>query len=85
MVMWGVFTSPRYRRRGLGRQVVETALQHAFDNRVRRVNLLVYLPNGPAIALYRALGFVEYGTEPEAVRLDGRYHDGVHMSLVRNR
>ncbi len=85
MVMWGVFSSPRHRRRGLGRQVVEAALQHAFDNKVHRVNLQVYLPNAPAIALYTALGFVEYGTEAEAVCLDGRYHDGVHMVLVKDR
>jgi RimJ/RimL family protein N-acetyltransferase len=85
MVMWGVFTSPRYRRRGLSRQVVEAALQHAFDNGVRRVNLQVYVPNEPAITLYKAIGFVEYGIESEAVCLDGQYHDGVHMTLVKSR
>lgn len=85
MVMWGVFTSPRYRRRGLSRQVVDTALQHAFDNGVHRVNLQVYVPNEPAIALYKAIGFVEYGAESEAVCLDGHYHDGVHMTLVKDR
>jgi RimJ/RimL family protein N-acetyltransferase len=85
MVMWGVFTSPRFRRRGLIRQVVETALQHAFDNGVNRVNLQVYVPNEPAIALYKAIGFVEYGVESEAVCLDGQYHNGVHMTLVKDR
>ena len=49
------------------------------------VNLQVYLPNAPAIALHTALGFVEYGTEAEAVCLDSRYHDGVHMVLVKDR
>ena len=85
MVMWGVFTSPRHRRQGLGRQVVETALQHAFDNGVHRGNLQGYLPNEPAIVLYKSLGFVEYGVEPEAVCLDGKYHNGVHMTLVKGR
>lgn len=85
MVMWGVFTSPRYRRQGLSRQVVEAALQHAFDNGVYRVNLQVYVPNEPAIALYEAIGFVQYGIESEAVCLDGRYHDGVHMTLAKDR
>ena len=28
MLMWGVFTSPRYRRRGLSRQVVEAAIRN---------------------------------------------------------
>ena len=81
MVMWGVFTSPRHRRRGLGRQVVETALQHAFDNGVHRVNL----PNESAIVLYKSIGFVEYGVESEAVCLDGQYRDGVHMTLAKDR
>ncbi|RYF45128.1 MAG: GNAT family N-acetyltransferase [Comamonadaceae bacterium] len=85
MVMWGVFTSPRYRRRGLGRKVVEVALRRAFDNGVHRVNLQVYVPNEPAIALYKTMGFVAYGVEPEAVCLDGQYHDGVHMTLVKDR
>lgn len=82
MVMWGVFTSPRYRRRGLSRQLVEAAIQHAFSNGVQRINLQVYVPNEPAITLYRSLGFVEYGVEPEAVYINGQYHDGVHMTLV---
>lgn len=85
MVMWGVFTSPRYRRRGLSRQVVDTALQHAFDNGVNRVNLQVYMPNEPATALYKAIGFVEYGVESDAVCLDGCYHDGLHMTLVSDK
>lgn len=84
MVMWGVFTFPRLRRRGLSRQVVDVALQHAFDNGVLRVNLQVYVPNEPAIALYRAIGFVEYGVESDAVCLDGHYFDGVNMTLVKD-
>lgn len=81
MLMWGVFTSPRHRRRGLSRQVVESAILHAFSNGVRRINLQVYVPNEPAMKLYRSIGFVEYGTETEAVYIDGQYHDGVHMTL----
>jgi len=83
MVMWGVFTSPRYRRLGLSRQVVETALQHAFSNGVHRVNLQVYVPNEPAIALYKAIGFVEYGIESDAIHINGQYYDGIHMTLEK--
>ena len=81
MVMWGVFTSPRHRRRGLSRKVVESAIQHAFSNGVRRINFQVYVPNEPAMKLYTTIGFVEYGTEPEAVYIDNQYHNGVHMTL----
>ena len=82
MLMWGVFTSPRHRRRGFSRQVVESAIQHAFSNGVRRINIQVYVPNEPAMKLYRSIGFVEYGTEPEAVYVDDQYYDGVHMTLT---
>ena len=85
MIMWGVFTSPRHRRKGISGPVVKIALRHAFDSGANRVNLQVYVPNNPAIALYQKIGFTEFGTEPEAVCLDGRYYDGVHMSLSKSR
>jgi hypothetical protein len=47
--------------------------------------LLVYMPNEVAISLYRSLGFVEFGTEPEAIQLAGSYFDGMHMSLLAAR
>lgn len=83
MVMWGVFTSPEYRRRGLSRRAVESAVAHAFSNNVLRINLQVYVPNEPAIGLYKSIGFVEYGVEPQALYLDGKFHDGVHMTLTQ--
>ena len=55
----------------------------AFSNGVHRVNLQVYVPNEPALELYKSIGFVECGAEPEAVYLDGQYYDGIHMTLVK--
>ena len=83
MTMWAVFTSPEYQRRGTGRRLVEHAIRHAFDNGIQRINLTVYLPNEPALHLYRSLGFVECGREPDAVQLEGRYYHGVQMTLQR--
>jgi GNAT superfamily N-acetyltransferase len=73
---------PLIRERGLGRQVVGRALDHARQNSVRRVNLTVFLPNPAAVNLYASLGFQSYGLEPEAVCLGGNYHDGQHMTLA---
>jgi RimJ/RimL family protein N-acetyltransferase len=81
MVMWGVFTSPRFRRRGLSRLVVEQTIRHALVSGAVRINLLVYVPNEAALTLYSSLGFIECGLEPEAVHLNGQYFDGAHMSL----
>lgn len=81
-LLWGCFVEPGFRERGLGRQVVSRALDHARQNSVRRVNLTVFLPNRTAVTLYSSLGFQSYGLEPEAVCIDGNYHDGQHMTLA---
>lgn len=82
VILWGTFVSPRLRRRGLGRLLVERAIEHARAHAVRRVNLTMYLPNDAAERLYDSLGFVRYGVEPEAVCLGGTYYSGARMSLL---
>lgn len=83
MIMWGVFTSPRFRRQGYGRGVVDAAIQNAFNSGVCRINLQVYVPNEPALTLYKSIGFAEYGAEPEAICLGGKYYDGIYMTLMK--
>jgi len=80
-LLWGVFVSPRWRRRQLGRSLVARALSHARDAGIVRVNLTVYVPNQAAIALYASFGFETSGVEKESICLAGNYHDGVQMSL----
>jgi RimJ/RimL family protein N-acetyltransferase len=82
--LWGVFVWPQVRGNGFGRAVVCKAIDHAFANGARRINLQVFVPNPEALALYLSLGFVEYGREPEAVCLAGVYYDGLQMSLANN-
>lgn len=82
--LWGVFVSPHHRRQGVGRALLVRALEHTAAHGVRRVNLTVYLPNAPAIALYESLGFAQCGVEPQAVCLDDAFHDGCQMSLQQN-
>lgn len=80
--LWGTFVAPSHRRQGIARALVQRVIDHAREHGVRRMNLLVYLPNTQAVGLYVSLGFVACGLEPEAICLDGRYHDGQHMSLL---
>lgn len=82
--LWGVFVRPEARRQGLGRLLVQRAVRHALEQGVRRVNLLVYVPNPEAVALYESLGFILYGREPQALFLNGQFHDGIHMSLLKD-
>jgi RimJ/RimL family protein N-acetyltransferase len=81
--LWAVFVSPRFRRQGIARALVARAVDHADANGAVRVNLMVFVPNVPAVRLYESLGFRHYGTEPQSVRIDGRYHDGYLMSRCR--
>jgi RimJ/RimL family protein N-acetyltransferase len=80
--LWGTFVAPTHRRQGSARALVQRVIAHAHEHGVRRINLLVYLPNAQAVGLYASLGFVACGLEPEAICLDGRFHDGQHMSLL---
>ncbi len=82
--LWGVFVSPRVRGHGIARALVTRALDHADANDVRRVNLMVFVPNVPAVQLYESLGFRHYGTEPQSIRIAGSYHDGYLMSRCRD-
>jgi RimJ/RimL family protein N-acetyltransferase len=82
--LWGVFVLPSKRGGGIGREVVSTAIRHAFANGASRVNLQVFVPNPEAVSLYLSLGFAEYGREPEAIRIGEAYYDGLHMSLAQN-
>lgn len=74
-----VVTAPSARRRGLGRALMLEAMKDATGRGAVRALLEVRRSNAPAIALYRALGFLH-----DTVRR-GYYQDGedaVLMSLA---
>jgi mycothiol synthase len=52
--------TPDLRRRGFGREVMNKALQEARMAGINRLTLSVDARNGPALHLYRNLGFVPY-------------------------
>ena len=70
-----VYVHPEYRGRGIARQLLEQLLRQATEGDLRAVRLEVVANNAVAIALYEKLGFVSYGCEPAAYRLDGREWD----------
>ena len=79
--IWGMYVDPTYHRRGIGRQLMEAALSHAKSMQgLRRIGLTVTANNSEAIALYEALGFKPWGTEPAALVVDGVDLEDVHMS-----
>jgi ribosomal-protein-alanine N-acetyltransferase len=68
-----------WRRRGIGRWLIETILDRAASAGVRRVFLEVRESNAGACAFYRCLGFVEIG------RRRGYYSHPVEDALLLSR
>lgn len=71
----------RHRGRGIGRQLVEAALDQARST-FRRVELDVYASNPAAIALYEKVGFVHEGRRIGAIHIGGRDQDVLMMGMV---
>jgi ribosomal protein S18 acetylase RimI-like enzyme len=80
----GMGLLPGYRRRGLGRALLEGTLERARAKGLLRVELEVYASNGTAIALYERCGFRHEGRRRRARLLDGAYEDVVEMALLFN-
>jgi len=53
-----------YRRRGVGRMLMEEAMRHLYHDRAATLHLEVEAGNAAAVNLYRRLGFAEVGTRP---------------------
>jgi len=78
----GMGLLPGYRGRGLGRRLAVQTIGAARQVGIERVELEVFASNEPAIALYRALGFITEGIKRRARKLDGQYDDNVFMALL---
>jgi ribosomal protein S18 acetylase RimI-like enzyme len=80
--LWGMYVAPEHRRAKLGRRLIDAAIEAARAMpEVERIALSVDEQNPHAQALYRAAGFVAWGTERDAFRAAGRAVDEVHMVL----
>lgn len=77
----GLGVVAQFRRRGVGRALLETALAQARRVGLERIELTVRAPNRAAIALYEKLGFAVEGIKRDAVRADHGYEDLVLMAL----
>jgi GNAT superfamily N-acetyltransferase len=78
--LFGMYVAHPARRRGLGRLLVEAALDEARRRAgIVQVQLTVTQGNPAAEALYAQCGFVPYGIEPMAVQSAAGYAAKVHM------
>lgn len=78
-ILWGMYVRPQARGTGLAPALVAAVLDHA-RGLVEAVRLTVVADNAPAVRLYAAAGFVQYGLERRALRVGERYYDELLMA-----
>ncbi len=78
-----IYLASEFRGLGLGRILMETALQWAKRNRsLRKVSLSVFPDNQGAVVLYQKLGFIQEAClKDEFVEVDNRTRDKLIMSI----
>lgn len=78
----GMSVKPAHRRKGIGRALMNAAIEWAPSAGIKRIELYVYARNAPAIALYEACGFRVEGTRRGFIREGDAYLDDVVMARL---
>jgi putative acetyltransferase len=78
----GLMVAASHRRQGIGRALMQRAVDWARENAVAKLELHVFPDNGPAIALYESFGFVREGYRHNHYRREGGYVDAVLMAFA---
>ena len=69
MHLWGMYVTPSHRGRGLGRDLLNAAVEHARTTKdIGWIFLGVTSAAAAAQRMYERAGFVTWGTEPDALR-----------------
>ncbi len=75
-----MYVTAKVRQRGLGYQLVQAALAEAQTHAgLRLIQLTVTAGNDAAFNLYQRCGFIQFGLERMAVRVEEDYFDKIHM------
>jgi len=81
-MIWGMFVTPKARRRGVGAALLGSAIDRARSwPGVIQVQLSVFETAEEAHRLYRLAGFREWGVEPRAIQWEGRFVAEHHLVL----
>ena len=79
----GIGLLPEFRGRGIGRQLMQRAIDAAWQCGMTRIELTVREHNANAIALYKSFGFEIEGLQRNAIRIDGQYQNVYAMALLK--
>jgi len=77
----GLMVAAEYRRRGIGRALLERAVKWSRANGIVKLELHVFPHNEPALALYERFGFVREGYRRRHYRRAGEYVDAILMAF----
>jgi RimJ/RimL family protein N-acetyltransferase len=80
--VWGVYVRPEFRGRGTGERLVRACIEWARAKPLVALKISVVAGNNAARRCYERCGFVTYGTEPVAVRWEGKLYDE-HLLAMR--
>lgn len=79
----GMYVQPAQRGQGLGRVLMQAAIAAAAARpEVLMLTLTLTEGNAAAQRLYESVGFVTWGTQPQAIRTASGLKGKVHMSLA---
>jgi RimJ/RimL family protein N-acetyltransferase len=76
----GLMVAAEYRRRGIGRALLDEAVRWAQTSGVRKLELHVFPWNEPALNLYESFGFEREGLRKGHYARDGEYVDAILMA-----
>ena len=80
--LWGMYVTPSHRGQHIASELLDAALRHAGTlPGVSWIHLTVSSAAPGAKRLYERAGFQIWGTEPDAMRHDGRTVVDYHMAL----
>ena len=75
-----MFVDPSARKLGIASKLLKTAINYSeAQMKLEQLTSAVTSTNIEAINLYKKFGFIEYGIEPNALKIKSRYFSEVLM------
>jgi ribosomal protein S18 acetylase RimI-like enzyme len=79
--VFAMYVTPQKQGSGIGHALLTEAINKARIIDIEKINLSVIASNQKAKNLYTKLGFIVFGIEEKAIKVNGVYHDDEHMVL----
>ena len=82
--IFGVYVDPNYRGCGIGKKLLERALELIQENKnVVKIQLMVNQKQNAAVALYKNMGFIVVGQLKKEIKVGDEFYDELVMEKMR--